>query len=90
MAVKRTGVKRGYAPAEWIWSDLFSWISYEWAHERCLNWYERQPHPNIYTGKKLKIKLDLKDEAYFGNQVAPINLWETRAQTKIGSRNWEI
>ena len=60
VAVKRTGNKREYAPAEWIWSDLFYWISYDFAHQRCLNWYERQPIPNTYTGRKYVFHLALQ------------------------------
>lgn len=72
VAVKTTGDKLGYAPAEWIWSDLFSWMRYEGASERCLNWYERQPHPSVYTGKKKSLKVDLKEKAYFGIEVASL------------------
>ncbi len=50
--VKKTGKKRGNSAAEKIWSDLFSWISYEWGQERCMDWYRKQPNPKIYTGKR--------------------------------------
>ena len=52
VAVKRTGDKFEYAPFERIWSDLFYWIANDMAHERCLYWYERQPDPHTFTGKK--------------------------------------
>lgn len=50
--VKKTGDSRGNSAAEKIWSDLFSWISYEWGQERCMDWYKKQPNPKIYTGKR--------------------------------------
>ena len=52
VAVKRSGDKRGYATAEWIWSDLFAWKSYSLAPGRCLYWYQSQPNPKTYTGIK--------------------------------------
>ena len=55
--MKRTGDKRGHAPVEWIWSDLFYWSSYEMAHERCMYWYKRQPNPTIYTGRRNVFKI---------------------------------
>ncbi|XP_078360279.1 protein mesh-like [Oculina patagonica] len=47
--VKKTGDSRGNSLAEWIWSDLFSWMSYEWGSKRCKHWYRTQPDPKIYT-----------------------------------------
>ncbi|XP_078360273.1 sushi domain-containing protein 2-like isoform X2 [Oculina patagonica] len=47
--VKKTGQNRGNSAADKIWSDLFSWISYEWGHERCMDWYRKQPNPKLYT-----------------------------------------
>lgn len=52
VTVKRTGDKSGYATAEWIWSDLFAWISYDLAHERCLDWIQKEPNPKVYTGRR--------------------------------------
>ncbi|CAH3193578.1 unnamed protein product [Porites evermanni] len=49
VTVRRTGNKSSFASAEWIWSDLFFWKSQEFANERCLYWYEKQPHHIIYT-----------------------------------------
>ena len=50
--VKKTGDRHGNSPAEWIWSDLFTWrTNDERGHERCMHWYRKQPNPNIYTGK---------------------------------------
>lgn len=54
--VKKTGHSLSNSPAEWIWSDLFSWISYELGHERCIHWYRNQPHPKIYLGKTHNLK----------------------------------
>ena len=51
VVVNKTGNSSGNTPAEWICSDLFSWISYEFGHERCMHWYRNQSDPNIYTGK---------------------------------------
>ena len=51
--VKKTGNSSSNSPAEWIWSDLFSWISSEFGHERCMYWYRNQPPPKIYLGKTL-------------------------------------
>lgn len=52
VVIKRTGDKRGFAPAEWIWSDLFYWKNYDLAHERCMYWYESEPSPKTWTGKE--------------------------------------
>lgn len=52
VTVKRTGDNSGYATAEWIWSDLFAWISYDLAHERCLDWIQKEPNPKVYTGRR--------------------------------------
>lgn len=56
VVVNKTGLSSGNSPAEWIWSDLFSWISYEFGHERCMYWYRNQPQPKIYTGKAHNLK----------------------------------
>lgn len=63
VSVKKTGDNRGndYA-AERIWSDLFSWISYDQVQERCIDWYNKQPNPNIYSGKG-KAELSSSDHA---------------------------
>ena len=50
--VKKTGDNRGNSAAEWIWSDLFSWINYNGGQDRCMNWFRKQPHPKKYTGKR--------------------------------------
>ncbi|XP_078360277.1 sushi domain-containing protein 2-like isoform X2 [Oculina patagonica] len=47
--VKKTGVSLGNSAAEWIWSELFSWISYRLGQERCMDWFRKQPNPKIYT-----------------------------------------
>ncbi|KAJ7394043.1 hypothetical protein OS493_003716 [Desmophyllum pertusum] len=48
--VKKTGDRHGNSPAEWIWSDLFTWrTNDERGHERCMHWYRKQPNPKIYT-----------------------------------------
>ncbi|XP_022783564.1 sushi domain-containing protein 2-like [Stylophora pistillata] len=47
--VKRIASDFSNPPAEWIWSDLFHWLSYEMAEERCVHWYNEQPDPKIYT-----------------------------------------
>ena len=54
--VKKTGNSSSDSPAEWIWSDLFSWISYEFGNERCMHWYRNQPPPEIYLGKTRNLK----------------------------------
>ncbi|KAL9985251.1 hypothetical protein ACROYT_G007629 [Oculina patagonica] len=55
VSVKKTGDSGRNSPAEWIWSDLFAWMSYVWGYERCMNWYRNQPHPKIYTGETINI-----------------------------------
>ncbi|XP_078360269.1 sushi domain-containing protein 2-like isoform X2 [Oculina patagonica] len=47
--VKKTGVSLRNSPNDWIWSDLFSWLSYGWGPKRCKYWYRKQPNPKIYT-----------------------------------------
>lgn len=54
--VKKTGNSSGNSPAEWIWSDLVSWISYAFGNERCKHWHRNQPHPKIYLGKTHNLK----------------------------------
>ena len=49
--VKRIVSSFGSSPAEWIWSDPFHWLNYEMAEQRCVQWYNKQPDPKIYTGK---------------------------------------
>ena len=49
--VKRISGNFNNSPAEWIWSDPFHWLSYEMAEQRCVHWYDKQPDPEIYTGK---------------------------------------
>ena len=71
VVVNKTGNSSGNSPAEWIWSDLFSWISYEFGHERCMHWYRNQPSPNIYTGKTHNLKFQGIKLVYLnGNNAA--------------------
>ncbi|XP_022783567.1 sushi domain-containing protein 2-like isoform X2 [Stylophora pistillata] len=49
MVKRNTGNFSTTTQAEWIWSDLFHWVNYELAGQRCMHWYNKEPDPNIYT-----------------------------------------